>query len=288
MRIVIIVPFLNEEEHLDALLSAIERQRRSPDRLLLVDDGSDDRSLDIAERFVADHAYASVLRRPRRPPARDRLAAASELVAFQWALGGLEGDYEIVAKLDADIELSPHTLSYIEREMERDPRLGIAGTFLSVNGPDGNPVRERCPPYHVRGATKFYRRSCLDQISPLPTILGWDTIDESEARMHGWRTASLEIPGGDPIHRRPTGAAGGTLRAYSRWGVCAYAAGFHPVWILLSTVRRLVERPRLIGAGAYLAGWASAIFHRQPRADPKVRKHVRHEQFNMIVHRQLP
>ena len=51
---------------------------------------------------------------------------------------------------------------------------------------------------HVHGATKFFRRACWEQISPVPPILGWDTIDESTARMRGWRTQSFAMPDGDP------------------------------------------------------------------------------------------
>jgi biofilm PGA synthesis N-glycosyltransferase PgaC len=285
VRIAIVVPFLNEEAHLGALLRSIELQSREPARLLLVDDGSADRSIEIAAEFAAQHPYARVLRRPPRPPARDRLASASEFDAFQWAVGQLDGEFDVVAKLDADLELTPETLVTVEREMESDERLGIAGVYLSVAGPDGTLVREHCPPYHVRGATKFYRGTCLAQISPLPAILGWDTFDESKARMHGWRTASFSVPGGDPLHRRPTGADGGSLRAFRRWGTCAYAAGAHPLWILLGAARRVTDRPRLLGAGAYVGGWAMAALQRQPRVEPAVRAHARREQLRLIRRR---
>jgi biofilm PGA synthesis N-glycosyltransferase PgaC len=288
VRIAIVVPFLNEEAHLGAVVSSIERQSRPPERLLLVDDGSDDGSGEIAARFAAEHPYARVLQRPPRPPARDRLATASEFDAFQRAIHQLDGSFDVIAKLDADIELTPETVATVEREMVADERLGIAGAYLSVAGPAGDRIRERCPPYHVRGATKFYRRACLGEIAPIPAILGWDTIDESKARMHGWRTASLDVPGGDPLHRRPTGAAGGSLRAFRRWGACAYASGAHPLWVLLGAARRVADRPHVLGAASYLGGWVMAALRRQPRAEPEVRAHTRREQLRLIRRRGLP
>lgn len=282
MRIAVVVPFLDEEAHLGALLDSIAGQTRIPDRLLLVDDGSYDASVEIAEGFAGRHPYATVLRRPPRPPAADRLATASEYVAFNWGVERLDGDYDVVAKVDADLELTPQTIATLERALEADPSLGLVGAYLSVAGADGERVRERCPPYHVRGGTKFYRRACLDEIAPVPAILGWDTIDESVARMRGWRTASVEIPGGDPLHRRPTGSFDGSLRAFSRWGVCAYAAGFHPLWILLGTGARLKDRPQVLGAAAYAAGWAAAAGRRRPRVRREVREHVRREQLRRI------
>lgn len=277
-----IVPFLDEERHLDALLSSIEGQTRPPERLLLVDDGSQDGSTEIAERFAHSHRHATALRLPPRDRGSDRLVAAGEYRAFQWAVEQLDGDYDVVAKLDADLELTPETLATVERALRSDPKLGIAGAFLSVAAPTGARVRERCPPYHVRGATKFYRRACLQDISPVPPILGWDTIDEATARLRGWRTQSLDVPGGDPLHRRPTGAGDGSLRAFRRWGAAAWAAGFHPLWMSLSAARRLADRPPLLGAGAYVAGWTLAAARRQPRADPDVRAHLRREQLDRI------
>jgi biofilm PGA synthesis N-glycosyltransferase PgaC len=287
VRIALVVPFLNEEAHLGVLLDSIERQSRPPERLLLVDDGSSDGSAEIVSRFASRHSFASSLARPPRPPARDRLATASEFEAFQWAAEQLDGEFDVVAKLDADIDLTPETLATVDREMTADEQLGIAGVYLSVAGPLGELIRERCPPYHVRGATKFYRRACLEEIAPIEAILGWDTIDELKARMHGWRTASFGVPGGDPVHLRPTGADGGSLRAFQRWGVCAYAAGAHPLWMLLGTARRVTDRPRVLGAAAYLGGWVLAVLRRQPRAEPAVRAQARREQLRLMRGRGL-
>jgi glycosyltransferase involved in cell wall biosynthesis len=277
MKIALIVPFLDEERYMRRFLDSLERQRRPPDRVLLVDDGSADGSPRIASDFADRRPYASLLTRPQRDDTSDRLAAAGEYQAFQWAAQRLDGDYDVVAKLDADLVLTPETLATVERELEADPRLGIAGAYLSVEA-GGTQVRERCPPYHVRGATKFYRRDCLHEIAPVPAILGWDTIDESAARLHGWRTASFAIDGGDPVHLRPTGAVDGRLRAFRRWGACAYAAGFHPAWLFLSAARQLSERPWGLSGASFLAGWALAALQRRPRAAPEIRAHLRREQ----------
>jgi poly-beta-1,6-N-acetyl-D-glucosamine synthase len=197
-----------------------------------------------------------------------------------------------VAKLDADLELSSDLLETLERAFLADPELGIAGAYLSVHDPrTGMLQRERCPPQHVRGATKFYRRACLAEISPVPAILGWDTIDEVAARSHGWRTSSLECAAGDTIHLRPTGSSDGRMRAHRRWGACAYGIGQHPLWVALSAARRVRERPHVLGSLAFLGGWASAALHRRPRAASDVRAFGRQEQLgtiSQVLRRALP
>jgi hypothetical protein len=279
---VIIVPFFNEERFLASFLSSVERQTRRPDRLVLVDDGSRDDSPAIAAAFAARHDWVSVLTRPPKPPATDRLALAPELVAFAWAREQLAEPADAVGKFDADLDLPPATLETLERELEADPQLGIVGAYLSIRMPDRRLVREDCPPQHVRGATKLYRVTCLEQISPLPAMLGWDTIDDVHARMRGWRTRSVAVPGGDPIHLRPTGAFDGRLRAFRRWGTCAYAYGAHPLWVALGAARRLGKRPYVLCGVSYALGWAYAALRRQPRADPAIRRHLRGEQLREL------
>jgi len=283
LSIVCIVSFLNEAQHLQTFLDSMAGQVRFPDLLILIDDGSGDASPSIAAEFVAAYQNASLLRRPPRPATRDRLAEAAELRAFQWGLGQVQMQWDVVVKLDADLELSPDLFQTLESAFLQRPDLGIAGTYLSAIDPESGALkRERCDPRHVRGATKFYRRSCYEQIAPIEPFLGWDTIDEIAARARGWQTASLSCPQGDPIHLRPTGSVDGTLRAQYRWGMCAYGIGQHPLWVLLSSGRRLLDRPFLLGSLAFLTGWATAALRRHERAKPDVRAHGRDEQLAIL------
>jgi glycosyltransferase involved in cell wall biosynthesis len=278
VRLALIICFLEEERHLPTLLASLERQTRRPDELLLVDDGSRDRSAELAAAFAARHGYARVLARPPRPPERDRLARAGELQAFCWALGRLREPWDVVAKLDADLELTPDLLAEIERRFEADPRLGIAGPVIATCGPDGRPRRHGGPDTHVEGAARFYRRACYAQIAPLPAILGWDTIDEVRARMRGWRTARIEVPAGDTRHLRAMGLHDGLLLGFRRAGLAAYAYGADPVHVLLSALVRMRRRPLLLAGLAYLAGWAAGGLRRAPRAEAATRSFLRREQ----------
>jgi hypothetical protein len=286
MRLVVVVPFLNEEEHLGSLLASVACQQRPPDELVLVDDGSSDRSPEMAAAFARMHPYATLLRRPRRPAERDRMVRAHELRAFEWGLAQTAG-WDVAAKLDADLQLSSDLFGEIERRFEADPRLGIAGAYLSALDGEGRPRRQRCPAHHVEGENTFYRRACLEEISPLPPILGWDTIDELRARMAGWSTASFAMPGGDPLHLRRMGSHDGILRGFRRAGLAAWAYGAHPLHVLGAGVVRMSEWPRLLCGLHYLAGWALAAARRAPRAEPGLRRFVRDEQRRRL-RRRLP
>jgi glycosyltransferase involved in cell wall biosynthesis len=291
MRLAVIVCFLNEEAHLPALLDSLAIQQREPERLLLVDDGSSDASPALASAFASVHPYARVLSRPRRPAQPDRLATAAELEAFCWAVEQLEEPWDVVAKLDADLRLTPRTFAELVSRFDADPRLGIAGAYHSIIGPDGQPIRERCPPGHVHGSSKFYRRDCFVDVFPLPVRLGWDTSDEITARMHGWRTESFAMPDGEPIHLRPIATHDGMLRGYRRSGMSAYGYGARAWWVLLGTAGRLRSRPMMVGGLNYLLGWLVAAVRRDPRADARQRSFLAREHRARLlstVSRRLP
>jgi glycosyltransferase involved in cell wall biosynthesis len=279
MVLAVVVPFLNEGDYLPLFLESIDAQTRRPDQLILVDDGSQDGSYELAQAFADAHPYAIALRRPRRPAEADRLATAAELRAFEWGVGRIEVPYDVVVKLDADLSLRPSHFAEILSHLDEDPRIGVAGAYLSTHLENGAIVRERHPADHVRGPNKFYRRECFEQIMPLPAHLGWDTIDEVKARMHGWRTTSVGLSGGDSIHLRPTGLRDGRLRAFARWGECAYGFGSHPITVVAGGVARLRRRPYLLAGAAFVWGWINASLRDRPRADPEVRSFRHREEF---------
>jgi glycosyltransferase involved in cell wall biosynthesis len=283
------VMFLNEERLLPRLLASLAEQTRVPELLLLVDDGSEDGSAALASSFTEAHSYAQLLSRPAQARNADRLAGAAELIGFQWALaqaatlgpqGG--GRYDLVAKLDADLELPPDFFARIVAAFESDPKLGISGAPLAIAASDGHVNTEFSQPWHVRGATKFYRRSCWDEIEPLPAILGWDTIDETRAQIKGWHVRVVPFPEAPPVHLRPTGSHDGDLRGFRRRGVAAWGYGAHPLNVLASALVRMRHRPRLIGGLAYLGGWLEAALRRRPRAEPAVVSYMRERQLERL------
>jgi poly-beta-1,6-N-acetyl-D-glucosamine synthase len=283
LRIAVAAVFLNEETYLPIFLRSLAAQTRRPDLVLLVDDGSTDRSEEIAASFAAEHEGFEYVRLPARPPDADRLAQANELKAFQSVVDLLLEAFDVVAKVDADLDLAPNAIETVERAMLADAELGLVGIVLSERQDDGSltPITTRLD--HVEGAVKFYRSDCWRQIQPLQPILGWDTLDEFQARAHGWRTRSFPTEGAETEHLRRMGTHGAILRSFRRWGVCSYGYGAHPLqvgWYALVLMRS--RKPRVIGGLNYLAGWAGAWIRRAPRAEAGIRREVRREQIGRL------
>ena len=73
----------------------------------------------------------------------------------------------------------PSTDDYFELLLERFLRtrdLGIAGGYC-YSMHRGALKMEWVPDYHVRGATKAYRRACFEAIGGIEEVLGWDGIE---------------------------------------------------------------------------------------------------------------
>jgi len=283
LRLAVVVCFQNEAEHLPTLLESIDAQSEPAEQLVLVDDGSSDDSPELAAAYARTHPKVTVLTRERRHGTRDRLADAPEWRAFTAGVEALESPWDIVVKLDADLRL-PHSLfADVRARLRDDPRLGLTGAWFSEPSEDGRLMRSAHPASHVRGANKFYRRPCYEQISPIPAQLGWDTFDELRARAAGWRTETFAASAGDVVHLRPTGSFDGLLRGYRRWGACAWAYGAHPVAVLLGSVRRAALRPYVLGGLSYLYGWAAAGVRGYPRLEPETRAFARREDLTRIA-----
>ncbi len=78
-KLLIAIPCLNEEAHLPTLLPALARQAGEGDRIVVVDGGSRDRSVEIVQAFAATDPRVSVLHNPKRIQAAAINLAATQL-----------------------------------------------------------------------------------------------------------------------------------------------------------------------------------------------------------------
>lgn len=169
LKISVYVPCYNAERTIGACLASLIAQRRKPDEILLVDDGSTDRSLDIAKRYpgvkIIQHAVNKGL-----------ATARNSGIRFS------KGD--LIASIDSDCAADPFWLQILEAEMERNPALsGVAG---AVNESERGTIPDRWRTYHMAqhygkkvvenprflfGANTVFRRGALEAAGSYPSKL---------------------------------------------------------------------------------------------------------------------
>lgn len=283
-RLLLISPVRNEEAYLELVADAVAAQTRPPDLWIVVDDGSTDRTPQILAELTQRIDFLRVLdtsKLPKIGAVPDRLATAAEARAFNLGLNSVSWeDFTHIAKLDGDTELPSDYFERVLGEFARDPRLGLAGGVYA--DPDPSPegtgwkVVGIPSKHHVPGTLKCYSRDCLQAVGGMQERLAWDTIDETYARLRGYRTRAY--PELIAHHHRPWGSADGTLRGRARHGECAYIVHFTLPWVTLRAFKLALSRPRGLSGIAFLYGYLRSAARRVPRVDdPEFRRFVRGE-----------
>lgn len=276
-RILIISPVRNEAAFIERVARAVAAQTVRPAEWVVVDDGSTDNTLQLLRALEREIDFMYVFTRPAATGhVVDRLAVAAAPQAFNYGLARAEvQDFTHVMKLDGDVEMRPDHLERLLSEFAADPQLGLAGAnLIEPRGKDMHMIP--IPATHVHGAVKCYTRACFEAIGGVQERLGWDTIDETYARMRGFHTRNfLDFIA---VHHRPHASADGTLRGRARHGQCAYIAHFGVVWIALRSLKIARSRPIGVSGLAFFYGYVRAAVRRVERVpDAEFRRYARRE-----------
>jgi biofilm PGA synthesis N-glycosyltransferase PgaC len=267
----IITPARNEAENLPRLAGCLREQTLPPAEWVIVDNGSTDDTKAVAERIAAEAPSVRVVDSPgEASPTRGGPVAR----AFSAGIGRVSACIDVVIKVDADITVEPDYFEQLVREFEDDPSLGIA-SGICLELVDGSWMARHVTGDRVRGASRAYRRSCLEDVMPLENRPGWDGIDEVRAIARGWRTGSIQSLAF--YHHRKVGERDRSRRRQLyETGRANYYGGYRPSYLVLRALYRACREPAAL---ALIAGYAAAAIAREPRcSDPVALAYLRREQ----------
>ena len=250
-------------------------QTRLPERWVIVDDGSTDRTAHIVEGYVSRYQWIELFRTPERI---DR-SFAGKVHAFNAGLERARSlEFDVIGNLDADLSFDPEYLEFLIGKFAEDPRLGVAGTPFTEDGGYDTARDSFEGENHVAGGCQLFRRQCFEEVGgyiPNPAG-GIDWIAVTTARMKGWRTRSF--PEKRFHHYRTLGTAGKNNWAASfSYGEKDYYLGGSPLWQLFRVAYRVTKRP--IDGLALLFGycWGAMRRIKRPVSDELMRFHRREQ-----------
>lgn len=159
----VIVPLYNKEREVESTLRSVLAQTYQPLEIVVVDDGSTDRSAEIVE------SLGSPLIRLIRQ------SNAGECAARNRAMSEARGEW--FALLDADDEWKPEFLEEVAAMIEEWPDCGIYSTAFDIVSPTGR-VRGNCPT--ERGVVdNFWRESMTRYVTiPSATVLSRKAVEQ--------------------------------------------------------------------------------------------------------------
>lgn len=280
-RYIVITPARNEQEHIGHTIKSMVAQTVPPALWVIVDDGSADGTAEIIDAAARVHPWIQTVHRPDRG---FRQQGGGVVEAFYAGYARIQSQpWDFLVKFDADLSFEPDFFERCFKNFAAEPRLGIGGGLI-CHEVNGDLVSESSgdPAFHVRGATKIYRRACWEQFGGLVRAPGWDSIDELKANMLGWATRSF--PDGPLKHRRFAGTADGLWSNSVKNGLANYVAGYHPLFMALKCLKRSVRRPYVVGAVGLWWGFCRGYVKRVARVDdPALIRYVRRQQLNKLL-----
>jgi biofilm PGA synthesis N-glycosyltransferase PgaC len=264
----IVTPVRNETENLRRLAESLSAQTLRPNAWMIVDTGSDDGTPAVIAELMRELDWiATCTSTVGESPTR------AHAIVHGFNVGVIELGVlpEVVVKLDADISMEADYFERLVAAFSADEQLGIAsGTCYERD--QGEWTQRHVTGDHVWGATRAYRRLCLEDVSPLEERLGWDGIDEIKAALRGWRTRTfLDLPF---FHHRREGER--EDNAWRMVGDACHYLGYRIDYLLL---RALNNARRDRAALAMVGGYTRAALRRAERCpDEEVRSFVRRQQ----------
>lgn len=264
-KYVVITPVRDEADHVGRTIDSVVSQTLRPARWIVVNDGSVDATPQILEKAASQHSWITVVHRPNRGA---RASGGGVVEAINDGLRHLSVSWDFLVKLDGDLSFDKEYFECALDQFAVDPTLGIGGGTVCVVQ-EGRVQIDSLgdPPFHVRGATKIYRRQCWEDVSPLVQAPGWDTVDEVKANMHGWTTRTF--PELRVIQHKPTGAADGMWRNAFKNGQANYVTGYDPLFMTAKCLKRALGRPPLIYALGLASGFCSGYLRRLPQVSDR-------------------
>lgn len=189
MKHLVIIPAYNEEENISRALDSIAEQSITPTRLVVVDDGSTDKTPKILADYSAKHSWIKIVTNRNKDP---RATGAKIVRAFNLGLNSENIDqYDIISKYDADLVFPPQYFEEVIKTFQDNADIGLTGGVCSILENEEWKEEKVSKGDHIRGALKSYRREAFIEMGGLKMFMGWDSADEFILRFHKWKIKRL-------------------------------------------------------------------------------------------------
>lgn len=263
MNYILITAARNEEKFIEGTIRSVVSQTCLPQRWVIVDDGSTDRTAEIVAGYAGQYPWIELVRHPQR---KDR-NFAGKVHAFNEGYARVQSlQVELIGNLDADVSFGADHFEFLLKKFADVPLLGVAGTAYTQDGGWDSTRDSFEGQTCVHGACQLFRRQCFQEIGGYqPSRAGGiDWIAVTTARMKGWTTWNYREK--HFHHHRIMGTAERSeVGAMFDYGRKDYLLGGSLIWELFRAGYRMTKRPIIFGGIALLFGYCTAALQRIER-----------------------
>ena len=258
MNYYIIIPTYNEEKFISLTLQSIVEQTVLPSKVVVVNDGSTDKTVEIVNSFVEKYSFISVV---NKSSDAIHLPGSKVIQAFQKGLETLDDNYDIIVKIDADLIFPSNYFETIIKHFQSDERIGMVGGFCYIEK-NGDWILENLTDKdHIRGALKAYKKEAFKEIGGLKPAMGWDTVDELLCKFYNWKVVtdeSLHVK-----HLKPTGASYNKAARYKQ-GEAFYSLGYGFFITAIASLKLAMRKGKPLLFMDYIKGFWKAKAAKKP------------------------
>ena len=258
MKYYIVIPTYNEEQFIGLTLQSLADQTVLPTKVIVVNDNSTDSTAEIVLAFAEKNPWISLV---TKTSSAIHLPGSKVIQAFQKGLESIDEDYDLIAKVDADLIFPSNYFETIIQHFESDATIGMVGGFCYIEK-NGEWILENLTDKdHIRGALKAYRKATFKQIGGLRAQMGWDTVDELLCKFHNWKVVtdeSLHVK-----HLKPTGANYNKTARYKQ-GEAFYTLGYGFIITAIASLKLALRKGKPFLFIDYLIGFWKAKLSKKP------------------------
>jgi glycosyltransferase involved in cell wall biosynthesis len=241
MHYVCVVNARNEEDFIEECLESVFNQTKKARMVILVDDNSDDSTVELASKYLDRNNFIII----KCDYPRYNKRGINQALVFNKGVYVLNGflKFDAILKVDCDSVLPPDYVNELLFRMKNDDTIGICS---------GIPSDTKIRMFRVSDGARLIRKECYEDIGGYSLTTGFDSHALLKASYYNWCCVSFD----DVKYKELRGYNKKKLSDWYETGVIRKNWGFSKKHTLLASMKNMLNgSPKIINGIVMMYGY---------------------------------